>query len=395
VFRFEHHERAKPTYRDSMLHEFISSNRGKIIDRCRSRVAARLGSVSPESEHEHGVPIFLDQVADALRHQERPTPQIGTSAALHGSDLLKRGFSVGQVVHDYGDICQSITEISVETNAPINADEFRTLSRCLGDAIAHAVTAYGSDSNKSARANGSARESERHGFFVHELRNLLQTTTFACDALLSGNVRLNGSTSNVLRRSLDGLHSLIGNSIAEVWQGSGTQHPEVFSVATFVKETAAASRLEAARHDVKLSVVSADGDEKISGDKRNLAAAMNNLLQNAYKFTREGSTVTLRTTASVDRIRIEVEDQCGGLPAGTGAELFHPFEQRGSGRSSPGLGLAYSQWAVVANAGRLYVRNVPGSGCILIVDLPRHGAPSTARTKSSTASIQDDRWSER
>lgn len=41
-------------------------------------------------------------------------------------------------MHDYGDACQSVTEIAVETHAPIDADDFRTLNRCLDDAIADA-----------------------------------------------------------------------------------------------------------------------------------------------------------------------------------------------------------------------------------------------------------------
>ncbi len=199
-----------------VLYDFITLNRGEIIDRCRAKVAARLIPTPTESEINHGVPLFLDQVVEALRHQETPTPEIGRSASLHGHDLLKRGFTVGQVVHDYGDVCQSVTEIAVETNAPIDADEFRTLNRCLDDAIADAVTAYGSERNESTLANESARENARLGFFVHELRNLLQTATFASEALLTGKVALKGSTAGVLRRSLSGLRLLIDESVADV-----------------------------------------------------------------------------------------------------------------------------------------------------------------------------------
>jgi hypothetical protein len=46
-------------------------------------------------------------------------------------DLLLQGFTVSQVVHDYGDVCQSITDLAVEVNAPISTDDFRMLNRCL------------------------------------------------------------------------------------------------------------------------------------------------------------------------------------------------------------------------------------------------------------------------
>lgn len=367
-----------------MLYDFITLNRREIIDRCRAKVAARLIPTPTESEINHGVPLFLDQVVEALRHQETPTPEIGRSAALHGHDLLKRGFTVGQVVHDYGDVCQSVTEIAAETNAPIDADEFRTLNRCLDDAIADAVTAYGSERNESTLANESARENVRRGFFVHELRNLLQTATFASEAVLTGKVALRGSTAGVLRRSLGGLRSLIDESIADVRLTRSSQQPGVFSLATFIEEIAAAATLDAISHSVTLKVLSTSDDAEILGDRQHLSAAINNLLQNAMKFTRRGSEVMLTSATSDGRIRIEVQDECGGLPEGKSAELFHPFEQRGSDRSGLGLGLAYSQWAVVANGGRLYVRNLPGSGCVFIVDLPRH-PPHSAEVDSDAA----------
>jgi hypothetical protein len=75
-----------------------------------------------------------------------PTPaqtSIGRAAALHGAKLLRRGFSVDQVVHDYGDVCQCVTALAVEQESVISVDEFHTLNRCLDNAIADAVAAFG------------------------------------------------------------------------------------------------------------------------------------------------------------------------------------------------------------------------------------------------------------
>ena len=124
-----------------MLYEFITLNRQEIISRCRDKVAAR--SVPPPSEAEinHGVPLFLDQLVEMLRFGEG-TAAIDRSAALHGHDLLLKGFTISQVVHDYGDVCQTVTDLAVETKAPISTEDFRSLNRCLDDAIASAVTMY-------------------------------------------------------------------------------------------------------------------------------------------------------------------------------------------------------------------------------------------------------------
>src|SRR6476646_10801753 len=94
-----------------MLHEFIALNRDEIIRRCRAKVATRSIPPPTEVEIDHGVPVFLDQLQDALRLGELTSPEIGRSAIKHGHDLLRQGFTVSQVVHDYGDVCQAITEL--------------------------------------------------------------------------------------------------------------------------------------------------------------------------------------------------------------------------------------------------------------------------------------------
>src|SRR5579863_8168030 len=119
-----------------MLHQFITENRSEIIDRCRAKIASRPAPRPTDVELEHGVPLFLDQLADTLRLALTTHPAIGKSAAKHGDELLHRGFTIAQVVHDYGGVCQAITELAVETQAPITTKEFQTLNLCLDDAIA-------------------------------------------------------------------------------------------------------------------------------------------------------------------------------------------------------------------------------------------------------------------
>src|SRR4029079_17134629 len=111
-----------------MLHEFIAVNRDEIIRRCRVKVVTRSGPPPTEAEIDHGVPVFREQLGDALREGQITSPEISRSAIKHGYDLLRQGFTVSQVVHGYGDVCQAITDLAVETNAPISTDDFRTLN---------------------------------------------------------------------------------------------------------------------------------------------------------------------------------------------------------------------------------------------------------------------------
>jgi signal transduction histidine kinase len=365
-----------------MLHEFIAVNRDEIIRRCRAKVARRSVPLPTDAEIDHGVPVFLDQLRDALRLGQITSPEISRSAIRHGHDLLLQGFTVSQVVHDYGDVCQAITELAVELNAPISTDDFRTLNRCLDDAIAGAVTEYGRERNQSGIDGESARGSERLGFFAHEMRNLMNTAIMSFEVLKTGNVGVAGSTGTVLYRSLMASRALITRSLAEARLTQAVRNREQFLVSGFIDEIASAATLEANARGITLTVMPVEDGVAIEADRQVLAAVIGNLLQNAFKFTRPRTTVTLRVGASAERVLIDVHDECGGLPSRNVSELFRPFEQRGADRTGLGLGLAFSRWGVEANDGRIYARNLPGRGCVFTVDLPRISVPAVEVVQS-------------
>lgn len=363
-----------------MLYEFISLHRNAIIARCRAKVATRSIPPPSDAEIEHGVPLFLDQLVEALRPGGEGQ-DIETSARQHGLDLLRQGFTVSQVVHDYGDVCQTVTELAVETNAPISAGDFRMLNRCLDEAIAAAVTTYTGES--AQRASGrqhqeaSERSNERVGFLVHELRNLVGTAIVAFEVLKTGNVGVSGSTGAVLQRSLIGLRDLIAHSLDEVRMAKGAMNSRRIVVADFIEDVAASARLAANARGIALTVAPVDSAIAIDGDDQILTAVMGNLLQNAIKFTHVDTAVTLRVQAGAERVRLEVEDECGGLPGGGDAqELAAVSEQRGTDRSGLGIGLAFSRWGAEVNGGRLYARDLPGTGCVFILELPRATVPA-------------------
>jgi signal transduction histidine kinase len=270
----------------------------------------------------------------------------------------------------------------VERNAPITTEDFRTLNRCLDDAIAGAVTEYGRERTQSAIDGESARGSERLGFFAHEMRNLINTSIVAFEVLKTGNVGVTGSTGTVLLRSLMASRALVSRSLAEVRLTHAIENREQFLVAGFIEEIASASTLEANARGIRLTVMPVEDGVAIEADRQVLAAVVGNLLQNAFKFTRPRTTVTLRVAASAERVLIEVQDECGGLPSGDVNELFRPFEQRSADRTGVGLGLAFSRWGAEANDGRIYARNFPGKGCVFTVDLPRVPVPAVAVVQS-------------
>jgi signal transduction histidine kinase len=375
-----------------MLHEFLSANRAELIERCTAKVARRSMPKATDAELEHGIPLFVGQLIKTLQVEQTAEPmrsrsisgpagggssrvvsEVGETAARHGRELFLHGFTVDQVVHDYGDLCQSIADLALERGAPFEVDEFRTLNRCLDNAIANAVTEFSYQRDLLVEDKGAHAMNERLGFLAHELRNLLNTATLALNAMKTGNVGLAGATGAALDRSLIGLRDLVDRSLSEVRVSAGmpARH-RLISLAEFIAEIKISAALEARSRGCQLAVSAVDPELAVEVDRHLLFSALGNLLQNAFKFTEQHTEVSLRAYAAGDRILLEVEDKCGGLPAGEAERMFASFTQAGADRSGLGLGLSISRRSVEANNGMLRVRDLPGSGCVFTIDLPRH-----------------------
>jgi hypothetical protein len=206
-----------------MLHEFLTSNRQLIIGICKEKVAKRHEPPEPPGAVDYGVPLFLQQLVETLQVEQNtpiqskesgdkdsePTPAatpIGRSAALHGADLLRRGFSVDQVVHDYGDLCQCVTGLAVEQNVSISADEFRTFNRCLDNAMADAVASFGSARQTSIDHEAESLQQRLIGFAA-ERRRLIDIAIRSLTAIKTGNIGINGATGALLAHALEELRA--------------------------------------------------------------------------------------------------------------------------------------------------------------------------------------------
>ena len=186
------------------LSDFIDANRDELIGRCRAKVATRSAPPPTDAEINHGVPLFLEQLSAELRHGPSKTREITKGAEQHGHDLLLQGFTVSQVVPDYGDVCQSITDLAVELAMLISPDDFRTLNRCLDDAIASAVSEH-------AREQQVTRDGASN-----ELQNLADMAIVAFEALQSGRVGVAGTTGAMVPRLLRRIRALSGRPVPAI-----------------------------------------------------------------------------------------------------------------------------------------------------------------------------------
>jgi hypothetical protein len=214
-----------------LLHDFLTANHDELIARCETKVAKRPPPRPDAGTLKHGIPRFLKQLGNALREEQTPESsevhkssgpsevgkhkarsEIAKTAALHGDELLEQGFTVDQVVHDYGDLCQAVTELAIEKSAPISNEEFHMLNLCLDNAIAGAVTEYNCQHDQAAFNAGTTGERPA---VEYKLRNLVGAAILALESMQHGRVGVSGATGAVLSRNLITMRDLIDDLLAE------------------------------------------------------------------------------------------------------------------------------------------------------------------------------------
>ncbi|MCW2927389.1 MAG: hypothetical protein JWM86_1357, partial [Thermoleophilia bacterium] len=112
----------------------------------------------------------------------------------------------------------------------------------------------------------------------------------------------------------------------------------------------------------------------VSADRAQLQQVLENLVENALKYSPEGGAVTLRMIDATGSVTFEVEDQGIGIPPAEQRRVFDKFYRvdadMAHGVGGTGLGLFIVRELVRRMAGRIDLRSTPGSGSVFVVTLP-------------------------
>jgi len=164
---------------------------------------------------------------------------------------------------------------------------------------------------------------------------------------------------------------LVENALTLTLSGSNVAlRADRFELGPLVDEAVADSALAAKDKDIHVEVEPHQPIE-IHADRRLISSAVTNVVGNAVKFSHRGGTVRVMCKVVESSTLIEVEDQCGGLPAGAADKMFTAFVQVGKDRTGYGLGLAIARQAVEAHGGSIHVKNREGDGCTITIELPK------------------------
>jgi signal transduction histidine kinase len=372
---------------EDTLHGVLKAKRELLIACWTLKIRAAITAPLTNAELLDRIPAFVDDIIAALCPYAATLPSASAHASEHGAQRLRMRFDVGEVVREYGLLHECILELAGESGLQISLTEQHVVLKWLNSGIADALAQY-----VKRRDQELERQASEHlGFIAHELRNPLSAARAAVDRL-----RNSGAppprTVELLDRSLRRTIDMIDNALAHASLQLGANPTlEPLAVDDLLRDIEMDAGADAQARGVDL-VVAAPAGTVISADPRLLRSAVFNLVQNALKFSRAGSTVTVGVRTAPDSVTIEVADACGGLPPGKIDDLFAPTVQRGENRSGFGLGLSIARQAVEAHLGRIGVLDVPGTGCVFSIWLPERDANGNLEAPMR---IEDDHGNDR
>ncbi len=355
-----------------LLPDVIQQRRPEIVDRWLERAYRDL---SPRAIPRADVLDELGQVIDALvrslrrdvieEHSNPPVPL--DVAQSHGRQRFHAGFDIAAVVREHLVLREVIFEVVAESGYRPDLAEVGSVAKFLFGALAETASSYAIERDREV-----SEQAERYiGFLAHELRNPLGTARLAISLLREQGRLPEVKAAGSLERSLARMQELLDGALSN-FAARRAPRPELapIELGGFLREVVAESSAEAESKRIATSVDLAGAEIPLRADPRLLRSAVSNLVRNAIKFSQPGTSVRVEAKRGEGRVSVAVTDGCGGLPPGSVERLFNPFVQAGADRTGFGLGLAIAKQAADAHHGAIRVHDVPGRGCVFVLDLP-------------------------
>jgi two-component system, OmpR family, sensor histidine kinase CpxA len=234
----------------------------------------------------------------------------------------------------------------------------------------------------------------------HELRSPLARMTVALELARQ---RTGAEAESVLDRiSLEAsrMNELIGSltTIARLESGNGSVKKVSVHLEEIVEEVARDADFEAQARNCRVEAEILD-ELPVEGDPALLRSAIENIVRNATRYTREGTTVKVRAEKVLRQnsmqALINVTDYGPGVPEESLEKIFQPFyridDARGRSTGGVGLGLAITDQAVRLHGGSVTASNLPEGGLSVVIRLPLQSkAAGEARTKTAPVATSLD-----
>lgn len=282
-------------------------------------------------------------------------------------------------------IALAIDKAQLYTAASMRADELEGIVEARTEQLAQAI-------DELSHALEKARETDKLKSLLlstvsHELRTPLATIKGNTSMLVEHHQQIDPETLKEhlsdIEAETDKLTGLITDLLEMSRIESGMLHiqPQPFDLADTLRSAINAAQVRLGSHVV--SMAASDGLVPCYGDARRVEQIVDNLLENAAKYSPEGSPIDVHVEGRGEELVVSVTDKGEGIAPEHLEYIFDRFYQvrrsRDAGRGGIGLGLAICRGLVEAHGGKIWVESTPGKGSTFFFSLPT----ATAQALSS------------
>jgi two-component system sensor histidine kinase KdpD len=229
---------------------------------------------------------------------------------------------------------------------------------------------------KSARldADRSKMQAALLSSVTHDLLTPLASITASVTGLLDEDAafddRQRHELLETIRQEAMRLNRLVGNLLDLSRLRAGALTPSRRPAAVDEVIEGVLARMEPQLRSHRLNVVLREGLPQIPVDIVQLDQVLTNILENAAKYSPEGTEISVSAARWEDWVQVRIADQGQGIPGDMRTEVFEPFARESSDGRGSGLGLAIAHAVVHAHGGTIWAEDAPGGGTAIVFRLP-------------------------
>jgi len=215
---------------------------------------------------------------------------------------------------------------------------------------------------------------------THELKTPISTISLACEALNDEQVSTDTKTKSKFLKMISQentrLATLVENVLkSSIWDKSDFELKfEKLNIHELVEHVADTAEIQLEKRNGIIELHNQAKNQMISGDPIHLTNILNNLVDNAIKYSRENPEISISTSDTSEGLRIEVRDNGIGISREHQKKIFDKFYRIPTGNvhnvKGFGLGLNYVMNVVKNHNGLIEVHSQTGKGSTFIITLP-------------------------
>ena len=267
-----------------------------------------------------------------------------------------------------------LRELTAATKAVAEGDLDQTVPVRSNDELGELADSFNMMSAELSHAQQLRRQMTAD--IAHELRTPISVILGHADAIEEGVLPPSSETLEIIRDEAGRLERIVDDLrlLSRADAGELTYDMQPTEVPPVLEQIERAHRHTASTSGVKITVSCEAGIPTVLMDRDRMSMVLNNLVNNAIRFSPEGSSISLSAHNEGDHVCIGVTDEGPGIPKEEQAHVFERFYRVDKSRhrddGGSGLGLAIAKSIVDQHGGNITVESEIGKGTSFVVRLP-------------------------